>query len=219
MKIITFSLWGNNPKYCIGAIKNSILSKNIYPEWQSRFYVHSNVEESILDQLENNGSEVIILEKADSDWKGMFWRFLPAYDDKVEAFICRDTDSRLNERESSAVFEWMNSDKNVHIMRDHPYHGYSMLGGMIGFKKPIFDTLKTCLKQFSPSNNYGSDYEFFNNLLYPTIKNDCITHDEIFEKKPFPTVRKKYQFVGQVFNEDDLTVSEHEDALKQSLQK
>ena len=28
-KIISFSLWGNNPKYCVGAIKNAELQKNI----------------------------------------------------------------------------------------------------------------------------------------------------------------------------------------------
>ncbi len=32
-KVISFSLWGDNPKYTIGAIKNAELSKTIYPDW------------------------------------------------------------------------------------------------------------------------------------------------------------------------------------------
>lgn len=219
MKIIAFSLWGNNPKYCIGAIKNSELAKKIYPDWKCRFYIHSNVHTDILNELENNNAEIVIVETNDSDWKGMFWRFFPAYDENVDIFICRDSDSRLNEREAAAVLEWEKSDKNVHIMRDHPYHGYYMLGGMIGFKKASFNILKDCLSKFSPQNKYGSDYEFFHNVLYPTIKEDTVTHDEFFEKKSFPTVRKKDQFVGQVFDENDLTVAEHIEALNKNLHK
>ena len=58
----------------------------------------------------------------------MFWRFL--FDDSsVDIFIVRDVDSRIN-KEESAVKEWLESDKLLHIMRDHPHHYYKILGGM-----------------------------------------------------------------------------------------
>ena len=213
-KIISFCVWGNNPKYCIGAIKNSILSKQIYPDWISRFYIHFETDENIKNELIKNGSEVVVIKDNIGDWSNMFWRFNPAYDLEVETFICRDTDSRLNERERDAVFEWMNSDKHVHIMRDHPYHGFAMLGGMIGFKKESFDILKNSLSQFSPENAYGNDYVFFQKILYPRLFNSSLIHDEFFQKNPFPSKRVNYEFVGEVFDENENTVPEHTEALK-----
>ena len=65
----------------------------------------------------------------------MFWRFEPAGEEDVDVMISRDTDSRLNLREKFAVEEWLESDKGFHIMRDHPHHGYPVLGGMWGANK------------------------------------------------------------------------------------
>jgi hypothetical protein len=39
---------------------------------------------------------------------------------------------RFSEREVAAVQQWMMSDLPFHIMRDHPQHGTSILGGMWG---------------------------------------------------------------------------------------
>ena len=48
--------------------------------------------------------------------------------------MSRDLDSRLNDREQAAVQEWLNSKKEFHIMRDHPMHGWPILGGLWGCK-------------------------------------------------------------------------------------
>ena len=37
-KIISFSLWGNSPKYLIGALKNADLAKEFYRDWECHFY-------------------------------------------------------------------------------------------------------------------------------------------------------------------------------------
>ena len=47
MNVISFSLWGDNPKYTIGAIKNAMLAKDIYPGWICRFYLGRSVPEKI----------------------------------------------------------------------------------------------------------------------------------------------------------------------------
>jgi len=213
-KIISFSLWGDNPKYCVGALRNAEIFKDFYPDWQCRFYIHNSVPEDILEKIDSISNTEIIEVDQKPNWQSMFWRFLPIIDDEVDIFICRDCDSRLNEREMHAVRQWESSDQIVHIMRDHPHHGFSMLGGMIGFKKEVFETLKNCLSQFKPSDEYGTDYVFFTSILYPSVSNQCMIHDEFFEKKPFPTKREKDQFVGQVFDEHENTPQEHIDALK-----
>jgi hypothetical protein len=211
-KIISFSLWGNDPKYCDGAIKNAILSKIIYPDWICRFYISDNVDKSIIDKLEKENSEIFI-KKDKPDWSSMFWRFEAGYDNNIDIVIFRDTDSRLNLREKNAVDEWEKSDKTFHIMRDHPHHGYPILGGMWGMKVNKKYDFENILKSFKPENQYGTDYVFFINTLFPFIGDDKITHDEFFEKKPFPTKREGYEFVGQVFNGNDETPIEHINAL------
>lgn len=211
-KIISFSLWGDDPKYCIGAIRNAELSKLIYPDWVCRFYISKNVNIEIIKELEKQQCE-IILKKEESNWSSMFWRFEAGYDKNIDTVIFRDTDSRLNLREKNAVDEWLKSDKTFHIMRDHPYHGYPILGGMWGMKINDKYNFENILKSFSPENKYGTDYEFFINILYPLIKNDKTTHDEFFEKINFPTERKQDEFVGQVFDENEKTPQEHIDAL------
>lgn len=40
MKVITFSLWGNQSLYLIGAIKNATLAQKFYPNFECWFYIH-----------------------------------------------------------------------------------------------------------------------------------------------------------------------------------
>ena len=214
-KIISFALWGNNPKYTIGAIKNAKLARKFYPDWIARFYIHKDVDSKIVDEIKSiENTEISIINEV-PDWKCMFWRFLPVFDSDTEIFICRDCDSRLNDREVAAVNEWLASDKFVHIMRDHPWHRFVMLGGMIGFKKHSFGALINSLLSFKPTNEYGTDYVFFDNLLYPQVKNISFVHDVFFEKKPFPTERKNFEFVGEVYDENDQRNQEHLNIIKQ----
>lgn len=202
MKLISFSLWGNNLKYCIGAIRNAELIKDIYPNWTARFYIHKDVNKSYVDQINNLGAQVKIMDENPS-WEGMMWRYFPINDEDIELFISRDTDSRLNMREKNAVDAWINSDKNFHIMRDHPYHGFPILGGMFGARKQGFEIIRDSMSQFKFENRYGTDYTFFSDMLFPKIKDDSLIHDEFFDKKPFPTIRLNYQFVGAIFDENE----------------
>ena len=135
--IISFSLWGNEPMYTIGAIKNAELAKTIYPDWICRFYLGDDVSEDIVSRLQSfDNTEVIIMPHKENDWQGMFWRFyaVNTEEEDVDYVIFRDTDSRLSVREYEAVTEWINSDKYFHIMRDHPYHTEAIMGGMWGCK-------------------------------------------------------------------------------------
>ena len=215
-KVISFSLWGDNPKYCVGAVRNAELAPKIYPDWTCRFYISKFVNKEIIDSLANLNCEIVLKDEA-GDWTGMFWRFEAGTDKDCEAVIFRDTDSRLNPREKAAVEEWLNSDKTFHIMRDHPAHAFPILGGMWGIKPNNKYDLDSLLKNFKKENHYGIDYNFFISVLYPLIGNDKIVHDEFFEKTNFPLKRIGYQFVGEVFDENDNTVQEHIEGLKRAI--
>ena len=38
-KVISYSLWGDNPLYTKGAIKNAVARAEFYPEWEARMYI------------------------------------------------------------------------------------------------------------------------------------------------------------------------------------
>lgn len=201
-KIISFSLWGNSTKYTIGAIKNAKLANEIYPDWISRFYIGSDVSTDIIDQIRSYSNTEIIIQTAENNWSGMFWRFDALCDTDIEYVIFRDTDSRLSLREKYAVDDWIASRKTFHIMRDHPFHNFPILGGMWGCKKNTYD-LCTILNSWYRGNYYGADYEFLKDKIAPIAATDNITHDSFFEKKPFPKPRIGTEFVGDVFDDQD----------------
>ena len=202
-KIISFSLWGTNPKYTIGAIRNAELATEIYPDWVCRFYTGEDVTDEIKAVLLDLNSEVI--EMGGADWNGMFWRFLAADSDNI--VISRDIDSRLGLREKAAVDEWLASDKDFHIMRDHPYHGYHIMGGMWGCRNGILKGIRQMISDYDTgifNNKYQVDQNFLREIIYPFIKDKAIVHDEFFERIDFPKPRNGTEFVGDVFDENDI---------------
>jgi len=219
MKVITFSLWGTDFKYLIGAVRNAELARTIYPDWVCRFYVSQNISTGIMQTLEELPNVEVVQMPEVGDWRSMFWRFTAIDDDDVEVMISRDTDSRLSHREKAAVDEWLASDKGFHIMRDHPFHGYPVLGGMWGIKKDVIPNMTKLVDGWNQQDRYGTDYEFFASSIIPLISQNVMVHDEFFDNQPFPTPRQGYEFVGQVFDESDRTVREHLEALKKALKK
>ena len=137
--IISFSLWGDNPFYNVGAIRNAESASKHYEGWVCRYYLGTDVPKETVEALEKfPNTEIVIMENEDNNWMGMFWRFYPISDPEVEYVIFRDTDCRVTMRESMAVREWVSSGKTLHIMRDHPMHTEPIMGGMWGVHGPQF---------------------------------------------------------------------------------
>lgn len=206
-KIISFSLWGSNPKYTYGAIENARLAKTIYPGWIARFYCGTDVHPSIISALKDEEAEVIIVNEA-NDNRGMFWRFYAASDKDCSLVIFRDTDSRLTIREAEAVEQWVQSSRSGHIMRDHPYHDMPIMGGMWGCRGDIFPDMYDLIREFSAIDKKNQDQLFLQKKIYPIlIEKGVYVHDDFFcyEKnaRPFPSPRMNYHFVGEIINESN----------------
>jgi hypothetical protein len=201
MNIISYSLWGDAEKYCVGAIKNAELALKIYPEWISRFYIGTSTPQKYINELSNIPNTQLVHMGVEGDWTGMFWRFKAA--DGEDVMISRDTDSRLSQREKDAVDNWLESPYDFHIMRDHPYHGTAILGGMWGARNGILKGISALIDEYTKGNFWQVDQNFLREIIYPKIKNNACVHDEFFEKKLFPTKRPPRKFVGQAFNTDD----------------
>lgn len=207
-KVVSFCLWGNNPKYTVGAIRNAQLIKEIYPGWEGWFYCGNSVPPHIINSIEAEGCKVILKDEQ-GDWTGMFWRFEPIAHPEVEVMISRDTDSRLSYRESSAVLDWLSSGLLFHVMRDHPAHSTEILGGMWGARKPILGDMIHLMSVYKKRNFWQVDQNFLKEVIWPRVSYTTCTHDEFFAKCPFPTARKNCEFVGDVFDENDVRHAEY----------
>lgn len=201
-KIISFSLWGTDPKYNIGAIKNADLAKEIYPGWICRFYVGTSTPNDTLIELEKRENVEIVRMEEEGEWNSMFWRFFPISDSDTEIMLSRDCDSRLSIREKNCVDEFISSDKNFHRMVDHPYHG-GIMGGMWGAKKGILSNIKDLISVWPKTNKWQTDQSFLNSVIYPLVAADSLIHDSI-SMRNFPTKREDYKFVGEAYNQDDV---------------
>ena len=210
-KVISFSLWGENPKYTVGAIKNAEIASVIYPDWICRFYCGKSVPENITSQLKSYKNVEVVDMDEQGDWTGMFWRFYACEDSDV--MISRDTDSRLSFREKSAVDEWLESNKDFHIMRDHPYHRTEILGGMWGCRNGILKNIKKLINDYNKGDFWQVDQNFLREKIYPLVVNQSIIHDSYLkyntESKKFPTERINKEFVGDVFDENDIRHPEY----------
>ncbi len=218
-KIISFSLWGDNPKYCIGAIKNAQLAQVIYPDWECWFYYPIDNPPSIIPTLEMMQNVKLKPVNQPGDWRGMFWRFEAAADPSCEAMISRDCDSRLSIREKMAVDEWLDSEKTWHIMRDHPWHGTPILGGMWGVKGCI--DMSKWINSWIKEDRYQTDQDFLKFVVYPIARSNAMIHASFCAIEayaiPFPGPREGLEFVGQVFDEKDTTIAEHQTMLARTL--
>lgn len=176
-KIISFSLWGSDPNYTVGAVRNAELAPKIYPGWICRFYVDPNsVPQGIVDVLRNFGCEIILMGLG--DYRATLWRFLPASDLDAEIMLSRDTDSRLTERDRIAVDEWLESGKGFHIIRDHPDHQYRILAGMWGCRCAILRDMLSLIEKEKLENWRQVDQDFLLRCVYPRVRDDCFVHDE-----------------------------------------
>lgn len=199
-RVISFSLWGDKPKYLVGAIENAKLCPQIYPGWVARFYVGTSVAPETLQTLRLLGAEIIEM-NVPGDWRSMFWRFEAAADTEIEAMLSRDCDSRLNHREAAAVAEWMASSKGFHIMRDHPSHDTPILGGMWGVKAPLLRDISDLIQQYVKGDFWQVDQNFLREVIYPKVKSAAMIHDEFYAQLPFPIRRQGWEFVGEDFDE------------------
>ena len=229
-KVISFSLWGSNPKYFFGIKPNIELAKQYYPDFECWFYIDkTTVPEEIINDLQTNYSNVkIIYMDYDIDKINPYaWRFLAIDDPEVEIMLSRDLDSRISERESTAVKEWINSNKIFHIMRDHPLHNDThILAGMFGIKKnKIVTSWRELLSKQCKSKHYNQDQTFLSSHIYPKFLSVSMIHTSFYRFngespyiRPFIKYNDEFNFVGEIFNEHG-RIQEHIDILKNNIHK
>ncbi|MFZ9922663.1 MAG: hypothetical protein ACO3E4_07105, partial [Candidatus Nanopelagicaceae bacterium] len=72
--LVSYSLYGDNPRYTVGAIKNAALIHHL-PDFTARFYVGKSVPSWVISTLECFDNVEIWPMMGSEDCRAMFWRF------------------------------------------------------------------------------------------------------------------------------------------------
>jgi len=218
------SLYGSNPRYTMGAIRNAQLLPVIFPNWRLWFYCevvptnantkYGNVPTEIIAKLKELGAEIRYIDTASNSLAPMLWRFLVVEDPEVQIFAVRDCDSRLTPRDAAVVSDWLKTDKAFHCVRDHPSHSnYAVSGGMWGGRRvPLNDvfngSLRTAMKKYGAG--YVEDMNFLGSEVWPKVKDshaychDSFSCDKFPASHAFPVRREGSEHLGQVYDEHSI---------------
>lgn len=102
----------------------------------------------------------------------------------VDAFMSRDADSPIISREEDAVREWLCTDRIFHVMRDHPKHCVSILGGLWGVKLSHSRSMVSSVAERLLKRNHLHQYDYDQTLLtryiWPVARTNMVTFHDIF---------------------------------------
>jgi len=216
-QVISYSLYGKDMRFLVGAIKNAELAQRFFPGFTSRFYYGRTVPRWVLSTLNLFPDTELIKVNDDENSISRTWRFMACLDTDVDVVLSRDVDSRLSLREAEAHQEFMDSPFNFHIIRDHPTgHNYTISAGMFAMKTQAYGNLMhRMLLSHNFHDEYMADQNFLNGAIYPHVMNDCLVHDEYYNiQAESPSEKRKIKrkplatlcHIGCAVDENDVYV-------------
>ena len=197
---ISYSLWGSNKVYTYGLVENALQIKKLLPEWTLRVHHNSSVPENVIAWLKAQDNVQLIPHDGDEcKASNMFWRLEDLFLDDTTVLI-RDADSRISVREVRLINEWLASDRDFHIIRDHPGHRVPILGGTMGCRNNCLKYIGTptglrdvnappiqfndgveFIRHFYknvplPTDRYNLDQMFLYTYVYPIVSYRAMIH-------------------------------------------
>jgi len=204
-KVISMSLYGNDPYYIWGVLRNAQLVPVYLPDWTLRVYVAANpapselaVPPRVINKLRLLGAQIAYV-STQSGMAARNWRLLVANDQHVDYFLVRNADTRLSEREAAAVRDWLSvAEKNgsqsaiIHCIRDHPKHAeQAIVDGLWGGRPralrqllkqnitQMMDSITSSRSSSSVKSTNNIMRTLLNQLLWPVVSNFSYCHDSV----------------------------------------
>lgn len=208
MKVFTFCIFGGLDKYCLGLLNNIKIIIEKFPQFEIWIYLGSGVPQSYIDKYAAY-PQVKLIPVDLGDCTLTVHRCFVFDDKNVEFMFSRDADSRITDRDEWLIRDFMASDKNFHIIRDHFWHKDLIQAGMWGARPNKFafsmqaEYDKWIIKNTSLLGKYGIDQKFLT-YIYTLIKHDLLVHTNIVafrdEKiEAIPEWLDQDDFVGNVY--------------------
>ena len=193
-QVISFSLYGKEMRFLVGAIKNAELAQRFFPGFTVRYYYGKSVPKWVISTLLVFPHVELIKVDDTENSIARTWRFMACTDKNVDVVLSRDVDARLSLREAEAHQEFMESGFNFHIIRDHPIgHQYLISAGMFAMKTAAYgDLMYKMLLDHEFNDEYMADQNFLNHKIYPKIAHDCLFHDEYYQFDIIPPSEQRF---------------------------
>lgn len=213
MKVFTFCIYGSNPKYCEGLVRNLETIQKEFPDFHTWIIAGNDVPQSYMDKY-NTFKNVNIIKSNETGHRLMCYRFFPIDFPQVDIMFVRDADSRIGHRDKWCINEFIESKYNIFTIRDHPNHGTSIMGGQWGMKKidglKITSMYKKYKEQVEVLDAYQVDQTFLRMCIYRFYKDQFIAYVSLttlifpIENYKMIGVEKKdnFDFCGNVIDYD-----------------
>jgi hypothetical protein len=210
-KLVSFCVWGNSDLYNLGLLENAIQMPKIFPGWIMHVVYTQTANQKIMDEISRFPWVEIEIYEEPNHSKNTMHRFLAGMRPINNVVIFRDADSRLLKRDYIAVMDWLNNtNKKVHLIRDHPANKSLIMAGLWGVRDGIIAKPEIVQKFYdyykSPEfDKWTIDQVYLQKYIYPLIEHTTCIHASFnnFEPwaKPFPKdcPSRKYGFCGQTF--------------------
>jgi hypothetical protein len=194
-----------------------INAKNIsqrFPFFRTQIYIADDVPQDIRQTLQNIPSVRLVHVIRKDGIANMFDRFKAIDEPECSLMLVRDADSRIHDRDAACIEDFLTSDKDLHIIRDYPFHGTPILGGLWGIRKSaLTNPISTMIDKWIGENTdfpKGIDQTFLAEVIYPLFISTALIHDRagFYESSechtPFRKPLVDRLFCGQVhcFNEN-----------------
>ena len=192
--VIAYSLWGNEPRYHVPLLENTLILRHIFPGWSMRVYHDATVDPSFLGMLRERGVDLraMALPPDLPVHRKLLWRFAIASDPAVRRFLCRDADSLLTVKERVAIDAWLQSGFHFHAMRDWFTHTDLLLAGLwggVGGILPPVETLLGAYRGWRVEHDH-IDQDVLSETVWPILRGHVLIHDSVFTSclgsVPFP---------------------------------
>lgn len=181
VNVFSFCLYGpENPRYYPGLLDNIALAGRYFPEWKVYVYYGSDVEDSMLRQLEACSS-VVLRPTGVTGAINMIHRFYAIDEGGVDLMMVRDADSRIHWKDRWAIKEFVRQPQFVaHTIRDNIEHTASMMGGLWGIRKSaglnLHSEYAAHKEDTSNGHRHGHDQNFLADVIYPKVVNRMLVH-------------------------------------------
>ena len=180
-------------------LQNAWLMPRIYPDWECHCFYGFEVP---LDTLERLIKLNVKLHPMCLGWaQRMFYRLLIHDVPGVERYLIRDADSRISMRERRCVDQWIESEKILHTIHDHPYHIRPIQGGMFGVWRAQsgMTNMRGAIGPYPSRDEWGLDEQWLQDVMWPLHKHSVCEHGRA---NPIPAGDDEdpQAFIGEIYD-------------------
>jgi hypothetical protein len=204
--VVSFSLFGKEPLYSVGAIRNAEMYQKYRPDWDLRFYTGHSIDFEVTAAILKANPRAHIIEVDERENAASTWWRYRALFNEPSVVMFRDCDSIPSARQRDAEDEFLESDFNGHVLRDHSHHGALILAGLFGVKGFSVGVIAGRIP-FKVVDFWTADQIQLQHV-YPLIRRITMVHlgcqriyERITQRRPFRVPRDPNSFVGQGLNE------------------